>query len=176
MAVLEVNRLQQLRMVEKTRNLVGDLNGKTVAVLGITFKPRTDDVREAPSLTIIPELQRLGATIRAHDPIVKDLEELPGVTWCRDAYDAAEGADCLVLLTEWNEYRNLELPRLKRIMRRPAFVDCRNVYEPRDVREQGFDYTGVGRSVEASAPWAMDDVLVRESSDSVETPSVKTES
>ena len=174
-AVLEVNRLQQFRMVEKARNAIGDLKGKTVAVLGITFKPRTDDVRDAPSLTIIPELQRQGATIRAHDPIVKDLAELPGVAWCEDAYDAATGADCVMLLTEWNEYRNLEFPRLKELMRGAVFVDCRNVYDPLEIREQGFEYTGVGRSIAASAPWAMDDVLIRESSDSLEAPSLTTE-
>jgi UDPglucose 6-dehydrogenase len=174
-AVLEVNRLQQQRMVEKARNLLGELGGKTIAVLGITFKPNTDDVREAPSLTIIPELRRQGATIRAHDPVVKDVPGLTDVTWCSDAYDAARGADCVLLLTEWNEYRNLEFGRLKETMRRPALVDCRNVYEPREVRKHGFDYAGVGRSYEAGAPWAMGDVLVRESGDAVERPSVTTE-
>ncbi len=174
-AVLEVNRLQQHRMVEKTRNLLGELTGKTIAVLGVTFKPRTDDVRDAPALTILPELQRQGATIRVHDPVVKDLPGLSDLTWCSDAHDAATGADCVLLLTEWNEYRNLEFERLKEVMKSLNFVDCRNVYDPREVRDQGFQYTGVGRSYEASAPWAMDDVLIRESSDSIELPTLTSE-
>ncbi len=174
-AVLEVNRLQQHRMVEKTRNQLGDLEGKTIAVLGVTFKPRTDDVRDAPALTILPELQRHGATIRVHDPVVKDLPGLSGLTWCSDAYDAATGADCVILLTEWNEYRNLEFKKLKEIMKNLNFVDCRNVYDPREIRDQGFQYTGVGRSYEASAPWAMDDVLIRESSDAIESPTFTSE-
>jgi UDPglucose 6-dehydrogenase len=160
-AVLEVNRLQQQRMVEKVAGLTGDLKGKTVAVLGITFKPNTDDVRDAPSLTIIPELIARGARIRAHDPIVRDLEELEGAEWCEDAYDAAKDADCLLLLTEWNEYRGLDFARLKTVMRSHSFVDGRNIYDPRDVRRMGFQYVGVGRSFEASAPWAMEDVVVR---------------
>ncbi|MGQ0722256.1 MAG: UDP-glucose dehydrogenase family protein [Candidatus Eiseniibacteriota bacterium] len=161
-AVLEVNRLQQQRIVDKVRALLGDPKGKVVAVLGITFKPNTDDVRDAPSLNIVPALQRLGASIRAHDPIVGGLDALKGVSWCSDAYDTARGADCLVLLTEWNEYRNLDFARLGTLMRRAAFVDGRNIYDPRDVRDAGFEYVGVGRSVEASAPWAMEDVLIRD--------------
>jgi UDPglucose 6-dehydrogenase len=160
-AVLEVNRLQQQRMVEKVTGLLGDARGKTVAVLGITFKPNTDDVRDAPSLKIIPELVQRGASVRAHDPIVSQLPGLD-VTWCTDAYDAATGADCVLLLTEWNEYRGLDFGRLKELMRSPAVVDGRNIYDPRDVRARGFQYVGVGRSFEASAPWAMADVVVRD--------------
>jgi UDPglucose 6-dehydrogenase len=169
-AVLEVNRRQQQRMVDKVRSLVGDLHGKVVAVLGITFKPNTDDVRDAPSVTIIPELQRRGATIRAHDPIVNRLEGIDGITWCRDAYEAVQGADCVLLLTEWNEYRDLELARFKTLMRSPAFVDGRNIYEPREVRKHGFAYAGVGRSYDASVSGVMDSVVRRESSDSIEQP------
>jgi UDPglucose 6-dehydrogenase len=164
-AVLEVNRLQQYRMVEKVAGLAGDLRGKTVAVLGITFKPNTDDVRDAPSLTIIPELIARGARIRAHDPIVRNVDGLDGVEWCEDAYDAAKGADCLLLLTEWNEYRNLDFERLKATMRSHAFVDGRNIYDPREVRRMGYQYVGVGRSFEASAPWAMEDVVVRKAAE-----------
>jgi UDPglucose 6-dehydrogenase len=161
-AVVEVNRLQQLRMVHKVREMVGDLKGKVIAVLGVTFKPNTDDVRESPSLTIIPGMQDQGAKIRAHDPIVSELPGVHGVTWCKDAYHAAEGADCLLLLTEWNEYRNLQFERLKGLMRRPAVVDCRNVYDPREIRGFGFSYAGVGRSFEATAPWALEEVVVHE--------------
>ena len=169
-AVLEVNRLQQLRMVEKVKVVAGDLSGKTVAVLGVTFKPNTDDVREAPSVTILPELQRHGATIRAHDPIVSELPGVDGIVWCDDAYAAAEGADCVLLLTEWNEYRDLHFEQLAEVMRTKSFVDCRNIYDPREVRGHGFEYTGVGRSVEASAPWAMESVVVRDSGDSIPAP------
>jgi UDPglucose 6-dehydrogenase len=169
-AVLEVNQLQHLRMVEKVQSLVGDLRGKVVAVLGVTFKPNTDDVRDAPSLVILPELQKRGATIRAHDPIVSELEGIEGVTWCKDAYEAAQGADCLLLMTEWNEYRDLEFMRLKNVMRSNMFVDCRNIYNPRKVREYGFAHAGVGRSYDAAAPWIMEDVVRRESSDSIEQP------
>ena len=164
-ALLEVNRLQHLRMVEKTKSLIGDLRGKTVAVLGVTFKPNTDDTRESPSLTILPEMQRQGAKIRAHDPVVRDLPDVDGITWCPDAYSAAEGADCVMLLTEWNEYRDLDFEKLKTVMRKRAFVDCRNVYEPRELHEHGFQHVGVGRSLEASAPWKLEELLVRGGSD-----------
>jgi UDPglucose 6-dehydrogenase len=171
-AVLEVNRLQQLRMVAKVKELVPDLRGKTVAVLGVTFKPSTDDVRESPSLTIIPELQRLGAAVRAHDPVVADLPGVRGVTWCQDAYAAAEGADCVMLLTEWNEYRDLDLARLSGVVRTRNFVDCRNVYDPRDVHRHGFRHVGVGRSLDASAPWKLEDVIVRGSDDAIPRPEI----
>jgi UDPglucose 6-dehydrogenase len=164
-AVLEVNRLQHFRMVDKVKGLLGELRGKTVAVLGVTFKPNTDDVREAPSLTILPELQRQGATIRAHDPIVSELPGVHGVVWCKDAYAAAEGADCVMLLTEWNEYRDLDFEHLAKVMRDRAFVDCRNVYDPRDVHAHRFRHAAVGRSLEAAAPWKLEDVVIRGSSD-----------
>ncbi|MFN8177958.1 MAG: UDP-glucose/GDP-mannose dehydrogenase family protein [bacterium] len=169
-AVLEVNRLQQMRMVEKVKNVLGDLHGKTVAVLGVTFKPNTDDVRESPSLTIIPELQRQGVTIRAHDPIVTSLPDVRGVTWCKDAYAAAEGSHCVMLLTEWNEYRDLDFKRLASVMRLLTFVDCRNVYDPREIHAHGFRHMGVGRSFEASAPWKLEDVIVRDSDDAIPRP------
>ncbi|GJM44829.1 MAG: UDP-glucose 6-dehydrogenase [Gemmatimonadota bacterium] len=169
-AVLEVNRLQQMRMVDKAKSLLGSLENKVIAVLGVTFKPSTDDVRDAPSLTILPELQRQGATIRAHDPVVSALPGVDNVTWCSDAYDAARGADCVLLLTEWNEYRDLDFEKLGATMRDKTFLDCRNIYNPRDMKQHGFRHVGVGRSFEASAPWAMDDVLIRESSDSIPAP------
>ncbi len=161
-SVVEVNQSQQRRMADKVRGVVGDLEGKVVAVLGVTFKPNTDDVRDAPSLVIIPALQKAGARIRAHDPIVAALPGVDGVAWCKDAYDAATGADCVVLLTEWNEYRNLEFAKLKGVMRRAALVDCRNVYDPREVKSFGFVHSGVGRSVEATAPWALEEIVVHD--------------
>jgi UDPglucose 6-dehydrogenase len=171
-AVLEVNQQQQLRMVDKIRRLLGDLKGKTIACLGVTFKPNTDDVRDAPSLVILPALQKEGAKIRAHDPIVSSLAGVSGITWCRDAYEAATKADCVLLLTEWNEYRDLDLQRLKSVMRSFAFMDCRNVYDPRELGKLGFAYAGVGRSLEATAPWSMEEVIVRESGDAWEQPAL----
>ena len=171
-SVVEVNARQQYRMVEKIRELLGDLKGKTIACLGVTFKPNTDDVRDAPSLVILPELIKDGARIRVHDPVVTSLESVDGLTWCKDAYEAATDADCVLLLTEWNEYRDLDLTRLKSIMRSYAFMDCRNVYDPRELRDMGFRHAGVGRSVEATSPWAMEEVVVRDSGDTWDQPAM----
>lgn len=148
-ATIEVNAGQKARMIKKIRDMLGGVvAGKTVAVLGLTFKPETDDMRDAPSITILPALSERGARIKAHDP--KGMEEarkyLPAsVEYAKNAYEAAEGADCLVLMTEWNQYRALDLERLKRGMRQAVFVDLRNVYSPELMREAGFAYTGVGR-------------------------------
>jgi UDPglucose 6-dehydrogenase len=126
----------------------GSVAGKTVAVLGIAFKPNTDDIREAASLTVIPALQAAGATIRAHDPeaAIAAEPELPGVTWCADAYEAAQGADILVILTEWNTYRALDMGRLGEAMSERVIIDMRNVYRLDDMRGKGFRYISVGRS------------------------------
>ncbi len=121
--------------------------GKTIGILGLSFKPETDDMREAPALTIIPRLVEMGAHIKAHDPAsmkaAPDL--LPGVELVADAYAAGEGADAVVLITEWNQYRALDLQRLKEIMAGAVFVDLRNVYEPARMKELGFEYSCVGR-------------------------------
>ena len=126
----------------------GSVRGKTVAVLGVAFKPNTDDMRDAPSLAIIPALQDAGATVRAYDPAAMGEASplLPGVQWCTDAYDTATGADVMVLITEWNEFRALDLPRLAELMKAKVIVDLRNVYRPADVRAVGFSYTSIGRS------------------------------
>lgn len=148
-AAVEVNASQKARMVKKIRDALGGTEaGKTVAVLGLTFKPETDDMRDAPSLAIIPNLIEKGATIRAHDPqgMPEAKSLLPdNVCYCEDVYDVFRGADAVVLLTEWNEYRGLDLHRAKSLMQGKAFVDLRNVYEPDAMRKQGFSYTGVGR-------------------------------
>lgn len=146
-AVSRVNERQRARMVEKVAAAVGDVAGQTLAVLGLAFKPNTDDIREAPSLDLIRGLLERGARIRAFDPAAMPnaARVLPGVEYCKDAYDAAAGADGVVLATEWNQFRNLDLGRLKTALRQPVFVDLRNVYEPRRMREAGFRYTGVGR-------------------------------
>jgi len=125
----------------------GSLEGKSVAVLGLTFKPDTDDMRDSPSLEIIPALRRAGATVRAFDP--KGLAEakklLDGVTWCDDAYDAMDGAAALVLVTEWNAFRGLNLARVKRLLAAPVVVDLRNIYDPRQMARAGFAYHCIGR-------------------------------
>ncbi len=147
-AAVEVNAAQKARMVKKIRDaLGGSETGKTIAVLGLTFKPETDDMREAPALTIVPALHEKGARLRVHDP--EGMEEagriLPEVTFAANAYEACQDADAVVLLTEWNQYRALDLDRLKSLMRNPVFIDLRNVYDPVRVRAAGFTYLGVGR-------------------------------
>ena len=125
----------------------GSLRGKTVGVLGVAFKPNTDDMRDAPSLAIVPALQDAGAKVRAFDPAAMHEAQplLPGVTWCEDAYDVAKGADVLVLITEWNEFRALDLDRIAAVMIAPVLVDLRNVYRPDEVRAAGFKYSSIGR-------------------------------
>jgi UDPglucose 6-dehydrogenase len=127
----------------------GSVAGRVVAVLGVAFKPNTDDVREAASLTLVPALQAAGATVRAHDPqaMAAAAPLLPGVTWCADAYQAADGADILVVLTEWNEYRGLALSRVAMAMRGRLIVDLRNVFRLDEVADTGFRYVSVGRPV-----------------------------
>ncbi|MCA0870370.1 UDP-glucose/GDP-mannose dehydrogenase family protein [Seohaeicola saemankumensis] len=148
--VIKVNDELRRRMIEKVMDLLdGAAAGKTIAVLGVTFKPNTDDMREAPSLTIVPALIGAGAKVRVVDPQGqhegKDL--LPGVHWFEDAYKAAQNADALVILTEWNEFRALDLKRLAKRMTSPALADLRNIYSPRDARRAGFTrYVSVGRA------------------------------
>jgi UDPglucose 6-dehydrogenase len=147
-AVMEVNHDQRLRMVEKIRRaLGGPLKGRTLGVLGLTFKPNTDDMRDAPSLDILPPLVEEGAQVRVFDPAGRHEAEkyLRGLTYCQNAYDAAQGADALVIMTEWNQFRNLDWARLRQAMTGRVVVDLRNVYNPQRVREEGFIYHSVGR-------------------------------
>jgi UDPglucose 6-dehydrogenase len=146
-AVDAVNLRQREFMVEKIRRAVGDVSGATIGCLGLSFKPNTDDIRESPALAILPALQKLGATIRAYDPAAMGhaAAALPGVTLCRDPYETLSGCDAVVLMTEWNQFRSLDLDRVKSLLRRPTFIDLRNVYDPKRMREQGFSYVGVGR-------------------------------
>ncbi|WP_029008283.1 UDP-glucose dehydrogenase family protein [Azospirillum halopraeferens] len=135
----------------------GTVAGKTVAVLGVTFKPNTDDMRDAPALDIVPALQAAGATVRAFDPAgMHEAEKLlPGVTWCADSYAALDGADCVAIVTEWNEFRALDLKRVKALLRAPVMVDLRNVYNPAEMAAAGFIYTSIGRPLPgAGAPAA----------------------
>ena len=147
--VIKVNEEIKRRMVEKVTDLCGgSVNGKTVAVLGVTFKPNTDDMRDAPSLTIVPALVGNGAKVRVVDPQGRREGEklLPGVTWMDDAYAAAAGAEVVVILTEWNEFRALDLSRLAATMATARMADLRNVYSAKDALGAGFEaYSGVGR-------------------------------
>lgn len=147
--VMRVNDQIKRRMIDKIMALCNDsVNGKTIAVFGVTFKPNTDDMRDAPSLTIVPALIGAGAKVRVVDPQGHHEGEhlLPGVEWCEDAYEAARDAECVIILTEWNEFRALDLEALAKAMKTPRMADLRNVYERGDVMASGFQaYTAVGR-------------------------------
>ena len=125
----------------------GDVAGKRIAVLGVTFKPNTDDMRDAPSLVILPELMAAGAEITATDPEAgaEAVQLLPGVDWAKDAYAAAEGADALVIITEWNTFRGLDLPRIASLLKSPVFIDLRNIYPVDEVQDAGLIHTGIGK-------------------------------
>ncbi|MEL7464249.1 MAG: UDP-glucose/GDP-mannose dehydrogenase family protein [Pseudomonadota bacterium] len=147
--VVEVNDARKRKMVDKVMDAMGGaVAGKKIAVLGVTFKPETDDMREAPSLTIVPALIGAGAEVAATDPQGRKEGEalLPGVTWAANAYEAAAGADAVVVITEWNEFRALDLTRLRESMNGAVMVDLRNIYRPAEARAAGFSYTSVGRS------------------------------
>lgn len=154
LAASKVNDNQRQRMVEKIRKAVGGLKGKTLGLLGLSFKPNTNDLREAPALAIGQELLKEGATIRAYDPIA--LEEacttLTALKPCKDAYDAAAGTDALIIMTEWNQFRSLDFERLKGVMKAPVLIDLRNVYDPDRVAGYGFRHISVGRPERAPRP------------------------
>ncbi|MEM7357280.1 MAG: UDP-glucose/GDP-mannose dehydrogenase family protein [Acidobacteriota bacterium] len=147
-AVLEANEATKARMLTKIRQALGDdLQGRLVAVLGLSFKPDTDDIRESPALPVVEGLLANGAQVRAYDPEAMPgcREILPAVTYCENAYDAAEGADALVILTEWNQFRALELKRLRKALTQPLIIDLRNIYQPAQMAAAGFRYISVGR-------------------------------
>ena len=147
-AVIAVNEARKRRMAEKVISACGDsVSGKCVAILGLTYKPNTDDMREAPSLEIIPALQAAGATVRAYDPegIDEARKLLADVDWCDNAYQTMEGADALVIVTEWNEFRALDLDRVRELLAAPVFVDLRNIYNASEMYDAGFDYHSIGR-------------------------------
>lgn len=146
-AAIRANAKQQAMMVEKIIQAVGSLEGKTLGVFGLAFKPNTDDIREAVSIKIIQALEKKGARVRAYDPAAMDSarQVMPDVIYCQDVYEVAEGSDALIMMTEWNQFRNLDLERIREALRKPIFIDLRNVYEPRRMKELGFQYIGVGR-------------------------------
>ena len=149
-AVMQVNDSQPAVMIEKVKEVLPQPDGRTIAVLGLSFKPNTDDIRESPAIRIIEGLKQMGCRIRAYDPIAMEnaRAELSGVVYCNDEYAAVEGADVMVLATEWNQFRSLDLSRVRSLMKTPAaVVDLRNVYEPADMARLGFAYRCVGRRV-----------------------------
>lgn len=159
-ATIDSNTARKHRMVEKiVAACGGDVSGKTIGILGVTFKPGTDDMRESASLVIIPALQIAGATIKAYDPqgMKEAAKFLPNVAWCENTLAACSGVDALVVLTEWNEFRSLDLAEVKQAMRSPILVDLRNIYKRQEMRKLGFHYSSVGRQdVAPSQPFIAD--------------------
>jgi len=151
-AVIAVNDERKQAMVKKIEAAFGGVKGKTVAILGLTFKPNTDDMRDAPSLVIVPKLQAAGATIRAYDPEGgKEARKYLNIEQCTDAYDAVLGADGVVILTEWNEFRALDLAKVKAALKTALMVDLRNIYRPAQMAQAGFRYVSIGRAEASSA-------------------------
>lgn len=146
-AVMDINTDARRRFVQKLHNILGTFEGTLIGVLGLSFKPNTDDMREAPSVDIIKELQAGGARVKAYDPVAMDAagDILPTVTYCATAYDAAKEADALLIVTEWNEFKQLAFNKIKQYMRRPVVLDGRNIYDPVEMAAMGFIYRGVGR-------------------------------
>ncbi|MFP4345463.1 MAG: UDP-glucose dehydrogenase family protein [Anaerolineales bacterium] len=146
-AVMDINSDQRQAPVRKLKEMIGSLDGKLIGLLGLAFKPRTDDMRDAPSIDIVHHLTREGARVRAYDPASMDNARrvLPAVDLVEDAYAVAKDADALIVVTEWNEFKQLDLNRIRRLIKKPVIVDGRNIYEPAMMRELGFDYRGIGR-------------------------------
>jgi UDPglucose 6-dehydrogenase len=149
-AVIEINRDQRKHVVDKLISILGTLRGSTIGILGLAFKPDTDDMREAPSVDIIRWITAQGANVRAYDPVAINtarvvLADVP-VTYCQNAYEVAEGCDALVIVTDWNEFKSLNMQRIRAAMRQPVLIDGRNIYEPQEMLNLGFIYRGIGRS------------------------------
>ncbi len=153
-ATKQINEQQRTRMLEKIGEAVGDLKGKTIGLLGLAFKPNTDDIRDSPALAIAEELIKAGATVRTYDPeaLEESMKVLPDMVPCQDAYQTVEGADAIVLVTEWNQFRNLDMEQIRSKVKSPVFIDLRNVYEPQRMAEQGFYYVSVGRKSAGTNP------------------------
>jgi len=147
-AVAAVNDARKRAMARKVAAAVGNLRGKTIAILGLTFKPNTDDMREAPSVPLVTALQDFGARVRAYDPVGVEQARgvLTDVTFCDGPYSCADGADAVVIVTEWEQFRALDLDRLKAVMASPVVIDLRNIYRAEEMVGRGFIYESVGRS------------------------------
>lgn len=158
-AVMDINHDQRRLVVTKLTNILGSLRGSTIGILGLAFKPNTDDMREAPAVDIIRWITNQGAFVRAYDPVAKvtgrraleqENVDMSAVTFCENAYDVAKDADALVIVTEWNEFKSLNMQRIKSAMNRPILIDGRNLYEPREMDQHGFIYRGMGRGIQRS--------------------------
>ncbi|HPD18379.1 MAG TPA: UDP-glucose/GDP-mannose dehydrogenase family protein [Candidatus Goldiibacteriota bacterium] len=147
-AVMEVNRLQRKSILTKIKKILGTIEGRTIGILGISFKPETDDIRDAVSIEVMTMLLEKGCRIKAYDPaaIENSKKVVKGVKYVRNAYDVAENSECLVILTEWNEFKELDLRKIKKLMKLPNIVDGRNIYDPAVVKKFGFNYIGIGRN------------------------------
>ncbi|MHA1440156.1 MAG: UDP binding domain-containing protein, partial [Promethearchaeota archaeon] len=145
--VISANKRQRELMVDKIKHYLGDLKGKTIAILGLAFKQNTDDIRISPAVDIIKLLLKEGAKIKCFDPLAMDNTKkiLPNLTYCQDEYETAQGSDALVITTEWNQFRNLDLSKIKKLLKSPNLFDIRNLYDPDKVKVLGFIYEGVGR-------------------------------
>ncbi|MFH0776989.1 MAG: UDP-glucose/GDP-mannose dehydrogenase family protein, partial [Candidatus Eisenbacteria bacterium] len=152
-AVLKINRTQRDFVFNKILAAVGPLRGKTIGVLGLSFKPNTDDVRESPAIDVTKRVMSRGARVRVFDPVAMDCARaaLPGAEYCKSAYQVCDGSDALVIFTEWNEFRRLDLARIKGLLKMPVMVDCRNIYDSDEVSAMGFKYFGVGRGKKTTA-------------------------
>lgn len=151
-AVMEINADRRPLAVQRIKEMLGDLQGKTVGLLGLSFKPNTDDMRDAPAIDIARGLIAQGATVRGYDPVAMDIarQMLPEVDLFPDPYALAEGCDALMIMTEWNEFKQLDLPRLRQLLRKPVIFDGRNIYEPADMQVHGYHYRGLGRGYNGS--------------------------
>ena len=151
-AVMDINRDQRRLVTQKVRELLGDLDHKTIGLLGLAFKPNTDDMRDAPAIDIAKELQAAGALVKGYDPVSMSVagRHMAGVKLCEDAYEVAQDADALIIVTEWNEFKQLDLERLRQSMRQPNVVDGRNIYNPVQMQRVGFQYRGMGRGYKSN--------------------------
>ena len=148
-SVIEVNEARKVNMVKKINDALAPLKSKSISILGITFKPNTDDMRESPSLVIVPELVKVSKEVKVYDPagmpIAKDMKEFDGVKWKDDTYECIKNTDAIVLITEWNEFRALDLDKVKTLLNEPIIIDLRNIYKPASMSELGFKYISIGR-------------------------------
>jgi UDPglucose 6-dehydrogenase len=146
-AVQRINQRQPMLVSEKLRRLIGSLEGKTIGILGLSFKPGSDDMREARSILVVSLLQEHGCYIRAYDPVAMETAArlMPKVTYCGNAYEVAKGSDALILVTEWDEFKNLDMKKVSSLMNQPVLIDCRNFYDPGEMIRNGFSYEGIGR-------------------------------
>jgi UDPglucose 6-dehydrogenase len=146
---MKVNYDRRSEVVKHTSEMVGGLKGKTIGLFGLAFKPNTDDMREAPSIDIVQHLTEAGAKVRAYDPVAMEVARplLPDIEMFTDPYEMAKGCDGVIVVTEWNEFKQLDLDQLKSLLKKPVIVDGRNVYDPERMKAMGFAYRGIGRGL-----------------------------